>query len=339
MKKKVFCLFSSVLLAASLCACGGGGAESGQEADASLTQIDVVLDWYPNAIHTFLYEAAENGYFEEEGLKVYLISPAESIDAITFVASGRAQIGLTYPVEVIQAASDGMPVEAIAAVSQKPLDCLCSLEENTGVTADMSSLKGKKVGYSGTSVSEATVRTITKNAGLADTDYELVNVGFDLVTALTTKSVDLAAGIFINDEVPTMQNAGYAVNVFSEQDYGVPDLYGLVMAVNSDAYEKNPEIYEGFLRACRKGFEDMKADEDAALELIMEKMNSADNPLDETQQRQSYEILMDRMETKDGAFLSMKEETWQSIIDWMTASGLIEKEVTVGEILAAGSGA
>ncbi len=341
-RKKAAGAVLACMMALTMTACGGANG-AGDQADQTgtaqgeaqaLTKVDVVLDWYPNVIHTFLYEAIDNGYFADEGLEVNLVSPAESVDAITFVAAGRAQIGLTYPVEVIEAKENGMPVQALGAVSQKPLDCLCSLASNTAVTSDMASLKGKKIGYSGTSVAEATVRTIMKNAGLTEQDYELVDVGFDLVTSLTTGSVDLVAGTFLNDEVVTMRNAGYDVNVYSEQDYGVPELYGLVMAVNEEAYEKQPEVYEGFLTACEKGFADMKADEDAALELIMQKMNSDDNPLDEEQQRESYEILLPRMEPEGVEFLSMQEKTWQDIADWMLESGLISEAPSVQDLVA-----
>lgn len=349
--KKILAIALACVCAAGLTACGGAGdgqaasgsgsvssvsgeaAESESAAGGELTQIDVVLDWYPNAIHTFLYYAQENGYFEDEGLDVNLISPAESIDAITFVASGRAQIGLTYPVEIVQAVESDMPVKALASVCAGQLDCLCSLASNTDITADMATLKGKTVGYAGTSLAEATIRTITRNAGLEDSDYELLNVGYDLVTSLTTGSVDLVVGTFINDEVITMQNAGYELNIFYEQDYGFPELYGLVMAVNDDSYSASPEVYEGFLRACEKGFEDMKSDEDAALELIMSKMNSDDNPLDEDQQRQSYEILMDKMETEEEPFLTMSDEKWQDIIDWMKESGLAVAEIKASDVI------
>ena len=364
--KKIVGLTLAGLMAVSLCACGSaekGGSEdqadaaktresteeaaSGTEesagteaaaesADAGeLTEIDVVLDWYPNAIHTFLYEAIDNGYFEETGLKVNLISPAESVDSITFVATGKAQIGLTYPIEIVQANDNDMPVKALAAVSQKALDCMCSLASNDGITEDMSSLKGKTVGYSGTAAAEAIMRTIAKNAGLTDSDYELLDVGFDLVTSLTTESVDLVIGTFVNDEVVTMENAGYELNVYPEQDYGVPEIYGLVMAVNEDDYNAQPEVYTAFLDACRKGFADMCADEDAALDLIMSEMNSDDNPLDETQQRESYEILMERMQTEDAEFLSMSSTTWQEIIDWMVESDLAEKEFTAADVTIA----
>ena len=301
-------------------------------ASGELKEFDVVLDWYPNAVHTFLYEAQRNGYFEEEGLKVNLISPAESIDAMTFVATGKAQIGISYPVDTVTAvANEKMPVRAIGALVQEELNCMASLKE-TGITADMSCLKGRKVGHSGPALQVAVINTIIANAGLKPEDIELVNVGFDLTTSLTTKSTDLVVGPFINDEIVTMKNAGYDVDVWKYQDYGVPQMYGLVMVANSEAYDADPETYQGFLRACAKGFDDMQKDEDQALEVIMSDMNSADNPLDEVQQKESYEILMPLMEQDGKPFLSMSEETWQAAMDWMFDSGLIKEKCEVSDL-------
>ena len=313
----------------------GDAAAAETSSDAELTEFDVVLDWYPNAVHTFLYEAQNKGYFAEEGLNVNIISPAESVDALTFVAAGRAQIGFSYPVDTVNAAAgQGMPVCAIGAVVQEELSCMASLAE-TDITADMGSLKGKTVGHSGPAVEEAIIRTIIKNAGLTEEDVELLNVGFDLTTSLTTKSTDMVVGTFINDEIVTMKNAGYDVNVWHYQDYGVPQMYGLVLLANRDAYDADPALYQGFLRACKKGFADMQADEEAALATIMADMNSDDNPLDEAQQRESYEILLPLMEQEGRPFLSMQESDWQAAIDWMVESGLLEEACEASEVYIA----
>ncbi len=39
--------------------------------------MNVVLDWYPNALHTFIYTAIERGYYEEEGLDVHIHVPGQ----------------------------------------------------------------------------------------------------------------------------------------------------------------------------------------------------------------------------------------------------------------------
>ncbi|MBR2728502.1 MAG: ABC transporter substrate-binding protein [Lachnospiraceae bacterium] len=314
---------------------GAETAAADPASDADLTEFDVVLDWYPNAVHTFLYEAQDKGYFAEEGLKVNIINPAETVDAMTFVAAGRAQIGFSYPVDTVNAvAAQNMPVRAIGAVVQEELSCMASLAE-TDITGDMGSLIGKKVGHSGPAVEEAIIRTVMKNAGLSDDDVEVLNVGFDLTTSLTTKNTDMVVGTFINDEIVTMRNAGYDVNVWKYEDYGIPQMYGLVLIANRDAYAADPALYQGFLRACRKGFADMKADEDQALATIMADMNSDDNPLDEVQQRESYEILLPMMEKEDRPFLSMQESDWQAVIDWMAQSGLIEEKCDAADVYIA----
>ncbi|MDO4490524.1 MAG: ABC transporter substrate-binding protein [Lachnospiraceae bacterium] len=348
MVKKMTAMLLAGALAAGFAGCGAAAdqktdstentaassAADVQETEASgeLKTIDLVLDWYPNAIHTFLYDAIDKGYFAEEGLEVNLIEPADSVDGLNFVAAGRAQVGLTYMLEICQARENGMPVKALASACQRELDCFSSLASNEEITADMSCLKGKKVGYSGSPSSEAIMKSVAENAGLTMDDFEMVNVGFDLSTSLTTESVDLVTGMFINDEIVTLEQAGYQVNVYDQLDYGVPQMYGLVMAVNEEDYEADTEKYEGFLRACAKGFEDMKADEDAALEIIMKDMNSDENPLDEKQQRGSYQILMERMELPDAPFLSMSRELWQETIDWMVKYDLIGDTLTPDDV-------
>ena len=95
-------------LAAGLLALTGCGAQEQDSAtdanaadDGALTTVNVVLDWYPNAIHAFLYNAIENGYFADEGLDVQLQFPSNENDALSLVAAGQSQIGIYYPMYVI----------------------------------------------------------------------------------------------------------------------------------------------------------------------------------------------------------------------------------------------
>ena len=69
-------------------------SEDGKSQD--LKEINVVLDWYPNAIHTFIYTAIERGYYAEEGLDVKVRFPANANDALSLVAAGKAEIGMYY---------------------------------------------------------------------------------------------------------------------------------------------------------------------------------------------------------------------------------------------------
>ena len=117
----------------TLSACGGSGKPAdGAQADGSdkLRDFTVVLDWYPNAIHAFLYNAIEKGYYAEEGLNVQIQFPSNENDALSLVAAGQADVGMYYPQYVIQARADqNVPVKSIGAVVQRPLSVVLSLKD------------------------------------------------------------------------------------------------------------------------------------------------------------------------------------------------------------------
>ena len=57
--------------------------------NGDLEDFSIVLDWYPNAVHSFIYTAIEKGYCAEEGLKCTCTVPANTNDAITMTAVDR----------------------------------------------------------------------------------------------------------------------------------------------------------------------------------------------------------------------------------------------------------
>ena len=226
-------------------------AENGSEDSDELKELTVVLDWYPNALHTFIYTAIERGYYEEEGLKVNVQFPSNSTDAISLVAAGRADIGLYYQHDVIQAvAEQGVGIKSIGAVVQSPLNVILSLKDkNITRPADM---EGKTIGYGGTALSEALVKTMVEADGADFSNIELIDVGFDLMSSMTTGNVDATIGCLINHEVPQMEEEGFEVNYFLVNEYGIPNYYEAVFLANDETIENDSETLAGFLRASKK---------------------------------------------------------------------------------------
>ena len=300
-------------------------------ADEPLRELDVVLDWYPNALHAFMYVAIEKGYYAEEGLQVNIRFPSNANDAISLVAAGRADVGLYYQQDVIQArANQSIPVKSIAAVVQAPLNIVLSLAEKD-ITSP-SDLVGKTIGYAGTELSEALIRSIMENAGADYSDVTMIDVGFDLMSSMTTGNVDATIGCLVNHEVPQMEEEGFFVNWFDLDDYGVPTYYEGVFLANDRMSEAEPEVLAAFLRASAKGFADMKADPEEALSILLANQSAENFPLSETVERKSMQVLLPLMETDDAAFLSQSDACWQENIDWMRDQGLIDGEVSVDEV-------
>ena len=324
-------LLSALLCLSLLAGCGGSATSEKTAESGELRELDVVLDWYPNALHAFLYEAIEKGYYAEEGLKVNIRFPSNTNDALSLVAAGKADIGLYYQHDVIQArAEQGVPVKSIGAVVQGPLNIILSLKEkNITSPAD---LVGKTVGYAGTELSEALVRSIMENVGADYSDVTMIDVGFDLMSSMTTGNVDATIGCLVNHEVPQMEEEGFEVNWFSLDDYGVPTNYEGVFVANDDAIENDSETLKAFLRASARGFADMQADPEEALSILLANQNEENFPLSETVERSSINVLLPIMETADAQFLSQSDACWQENIDWMLEQGLISSAPSLDDV-------
>ncbi|MEQ2561987.1 ABC transporter substrate-binding protein [Ventrimonas sp. CLA-AP-H27] len=321
-----------------------GAQESAEESNASeaagttekdkkdLREVNVVLDWYPNAIHTFLYTAIERGYYEEEGLEVQIRFPSNANDALSMVAAGKAEIGMYYQQDLIQAvANQKAPIRSVGAIVQSPLNIILSLKDkNITSPKDM---VGKTIGYGGTVLSESLVKCMMESVGADASDVKMVDVGFDLMSSMTTGNVDATIGCLVNHEVPQMEEEGFELNYFPVSGYGIPNYYEEVFLTNNKLLEEEPEVVAGFLRASKKGFDDFKADPDGCLAILMNNQNEANFPLTQSVEEQSCKTLLPLMETADAEFLSQTEECWQENIDWMLENGLIDQSVDVADVM------
>ena len=76
MKKKLMALGMAAVLAFGAAGCGGG--TDAKTDDTALEDFNIVLDWYPNAIHSFLYVAQEKGYFAARRISGFTICRMQS---------------------------------------------------------------------------------------------------------------------------------------------------------------------------------------------------------------------------------------------------------------------
>ena len=338
MKKRILALLAAGALLLTGCGTQGAAnsnAETGSDGgkEDNLHHLTVVLDWYPNALHAFLYEAQEKGYFAEQGLDVDIQSPAGVNDAMSMVAAGKADIGLYYQQDVIQArAEQNVPIKSIGAVVQGPLNIVLSLKDKN-ITSPKD-LEGKTVGYAGTELSEALIRSIMKDSGADPDSVNLVDVGFDLMSSMTTGNVDATIGCLVNHEVPQMEKEGFEVNYFFPDDFGVPNYYEGIFLTSDDMIENESDVLAGFLTACSKGFEDFKNNTDEVLQVLLDNQDEANFALDPDVEKKSCETLLPIMETADAKFLSQSEECWQENIDWMYDEGLISTKPEVSDVMA-----
>lgn len=319
MKKiMMLCILSVCLMLVTAC----GSSDKKTTADG-LQEVTLVLDWYPNAVHSFIYAAEEKGYFKEEGIHLNIQYPQNVTDPLTLTAAGKATVGIYYQQDIVRArANEGIPVKSIGPIVREPLNHIIVLDKEKTIQSPKD-LEGKTIGYAGSDLSEAYVQSMVKADGGDPKKVTMQDVGFDLVPALITNKVDALSGALINHEVPVMEEKGFPTRTFNPADYGVPNYYELLFVSGDKTIEENPALLKAFLRASEKGYAYMKKHPQQALNLLIAKQDKENFPLSPKVEKKSLQILMNTMEQKEAAFLSDSTDVWQQQIDWMSEQKMI----------------
>ncbi|AJG98987.1 ABC transporter substrate-binding protein [Clostridium beijerinckii] len=327
MKLKKLSIFLLFIMLVSLVFSGCSSASNNKEdksATKELKEVNVLLDWYPNAVHSFLYAAEEQGYFKEAGLKVNLITPAGTDDGIKLVAAGKADLAISYPKQIILARGENIPVKSVGAIVRSSLNQLM-VRKDSGVKT-LKDLEGKKVGYASFDIDKETVKAMVAQAGGDPSKVEFVDVGYDLMPGIETKQVDAIIGGYINHEKILLEKKGIELETFAPADFGVPNNYELAFVASDDAIKNNNDTIQAFLGAAKKGFEYTQKNPDKALDLILKAQNES-FPLDEETEKKSLEILLPLMENESGKFLSQDKENWNNNIKWLKDKNLLQADV------------
>jgi len=290
----------------------------------SKKKLSIMLDWYPNAVHSFIYVAQEKGYFADQGLDVEIQMPADTNDALKLVAAGKIDLALSYQPQILLARGENIPVRSIAAVVRHPLVHL--LTEINGQVKSPKDLETLTVGYSSIPLYEAMVRTmISQDGGNAD-KMNLVDVGFDLIPSLASGQADAIMGGFINHEQLILEKEGHAMKSINPVDYGVPDYYELVLTASDAGIEAKKDQLTRFIKAIQEGQKYVTEHPEDALNILLAHENET-SPLDPEIETKSLNILLPLMNEEGQPFGRQDASSWENVRAWLVQSELIPDSV------------
>ena len=92
-------------------------------------KITLILDWFVNPDHGPIVVADELGYFEELGLEVEIIAPADPSDPPKLVAAGKADLAVSYQPQLHLQVHEGLPLIRVGTLVATPLNCLLVLDD------------------------------------------------------------------------------------------------------------------------------------------------------------------------------------------------------------------
>lgn len=323
-KRNLFLLMIMSLIASLLLIGCSTSQESNTGKKDKLEDISIMLDWYPNAVHSAIYYAKEKGFFEEEGLNVKIEMPADTNDPLKLAATGKVDLAISYQTQLIVSRGEGIPVVSLGAFVRHSLDGI--MYKKSGGIAAPKDLEGKTVGYPSTSVSEAILATMVEHDGGDMSKVKVTDVGWDLMPALATDNVDAIIGAYINHELVLLRKEGYEVEMMNPSDYGVPDSYELIIVSGEKTLKKKRAAFEKFWRALSKGHEAVKQNPEAGLQVLLDHENES-FPLDKEVETESLNILLPLMDDDGVPFGYQEEAMWQDVINWLFETKILKEKI------------
>ncbi|EKZ6148218.1 ABC transporter substrate-binding protein [Klebsiella aerogenes] len=217
-------------------------------------KLTLVLDWYINPDHAPIMVAEQIGAFRDAGLDVNIIPPSDPALPPRLVAARQADLAITYQPQVHFFADEGLPLIRVGTLIHSPLNTVIALDQRIKSPAD---LQGKKVGYSVSGIEQATLATMAQHANIDPNSIKLINVNFQLTSALLAGQVDAVIGGYRNIEALELKLQGKRPVVMNVEDYGVPAYDELVIVANKA--EVNAPKIKKFLDALQQGVSYLRA--------------------------------------------------------------------------------
>lgn len=302
-----------------LTACGEKEDQIGPSGtERSLT---LMLDYLPNPDHVGLYAAQAGRELERAGLDVEIRVPSDPAAPLKLVQAGKVDLAISYEPELLIARDQGADVVSVAAIAQRPLTSLITLERKRVRTP--ADLRGGRVGTAGIPYQSAYLTTILERAGVPRDSVKETNVGFNLVPAMLSGKVDATLGAFWNVEGVQLRREGKRPRIIHMEDVGVPTYDELVLVARKDTLAERGDDIRAFVQALARGYEAARDDPQAGTDALVAAEPDLDRAFTLASVRASLPVFFPADEEQP--FGWQEPRAWQAYAKWMFAQGLLER--------------
>ncbi len=312
------------------CGASGGGngaastASSGASAGGEKTALTFCLDYTPNTNHTGVYVAKNQGFFDEEGLDVTIVQPADGT-AEGAIGTGQAQFGISYQ-DYLAAAYDAgnTGFEAVAAVIQHNTSGIMSRAADNITRAK--EMEGHVYTTWDMAVEQATIKQVMESDGGDFSKLSMVPYSVDdEVMGLKSNMFD-CVWVYEGWAVQNAKIQDYDINYFSFKDMDdVFDFYTPVIAANTQYAQANPEVTKAFLRAVKKGYEFAVEKPEEAAKILCQEVPELDSEL----VLASASFLAGEYTAEAESWGVIDKDRWAAYFGWLNDNSLVKNKLDV----------
>ena len=348
MKKKLFSfILASTLTIGALTGCGStGSGDSGsgstpagtsdnQTADTEETQaaedtakedtqgdvLEVHIGDQPSFF--ILKIAEENGYFDEEfegtGVKIVVDNFVNQGSAIVeAMNAGDVDLGVLGTMPLVTADANDSHFVAISSVNLSEDGFKLYAGADTGITS-VEEFKGKKIGVKFSSNEHEMLLTLLSNAGLSDTDVEIVNLSADdSLNSLLSGDVDGA--ILKGDQLNAANEAGAVIVADNSQSGIIENL----LIGREEFVKEHPEVVTGVLKVLERAKQWIDENPEETVDIFV-RLTDTDKEVAQV----SFESRTRSISIDQDKFIAPIERT----LAFLISQGTIEDSLTIDDIV------
>ncbi|PXX95317.1 ABC transporter substrate-binding protein [Halomonas sp. LBP4] len=212
-----------------------------------VTELDVMLDWYPSPQHAALIVARDKGMFARRGLEVRLSTPADPNVPTRLLAASRVDLALTRQPLLHLKVDQGLPLIRVATLVDGSLAALV-VRDGLGIDSP-ADLAGRRIGHADEDSREILLAMLLRPHGVKRAEVEMRDVNFGLARAMSEDRVDGVIGAMRHLLPRQLGDEGVATRLMRVEEHGVPLHDGLILLANRDRLNGQREAIRHLVEA------------------------------------------------------------------------------------------
>jgi putative hydroxymethylpyrimidine transport system substrate-binding protein len=294
----------------------------------------VIEDWnfgYP-PWQIWLYPHSQ-GWYEDVGLDVEFVIPPTPADPPKFIATNQAQMGFTYTPDTLTAKESGLDLLAVSALIPVPSEHLVC-RDDTGISQPKD-LEGKTIASYQVPLPDAQFKIFANAQGIDTSKVKTVSAGDNGYPVMMAKQSDCTqAGVF----EPSFYKAdtGRDPVTFYYTEWGLPDWYWEIIAVNPAFAQEHPDAVAAFVEVTLRGYEYARDNIDETLTYLYTVFPEAKPPGDVEYNADAMQKMFAR---QDKEYVTSKPHgcmdpaIWQGFSDLMAKNAVLKAPIDVKPIV------